>query len=128
MKPPSLPDHDFDHGLIDAVEIGPRSELNLVILPLVWVGQRGNYGSPIRVRFGGIDNFEEVEAFFSDLSRRQADIASLRYDQNRKSKPGFLFFELVYERIDARLEVHCSSLQVTDTQSFIVNLFPGGDS
>jgi hypothetical protein len=91
MELPSLV-HDFSDARIDAVVIGPRRELTLSITPLVWDGPNGRCGEPVRVR---------------------SELAWLRYAEGRRSKPGCLFFELVFERVDARLVIQCSSLQMS---------------
>ena len=103
---------DFNHASIQNVTIGPRREVMLEIAPLVWNGSRGRYADGVRVRFGGIENFAEVSAFFAADPHKQSELAELSYADGRKSKPGRLFVELVFERIDARLVVQCSSVQV----------------
>jgi hypothetical protein len=111
MELPSLV-HDFSNAHIDAVVIGPRRELTLSMAPLVWDGPNGRCGEPVRVRFGGIENLAEVSAFFAAAPHERSELAWLRYAEGGRSKPGCLFFELVFERIDARLVIQCSSLQL----------------
>jgi hypothetical protein len=104
--------HDFSHAEIRGVSVGPRREITLTISPLVWEGCNARLDEPVQVRFGGIQNFSEVAAFFTDGPHERSELAWLRYADNRLSKPGRLFFELAFERIDARLVVECSSMQV----------------
>lgn len=113
-RPVELPSlvHDFSHASINGVTVGPRREVTLTISPLVWMGHNGRYATAVPVRFGGIENFAEVSAFFAGSPHERSELACLRYDERRRSKPGCLFFELVFERIDARLVIQCSSLQV----------------
>jgi hypothetical protein len=58
--------YDFSHARINDVTVGPRREATLFIAPLVWEGPNGRYGEVVRVRFGGIRNFEEVSTFFAE--------------------------------------------------------------
>jgi hypothetical protein len=112
MRLPELV-HDFDHARIVDVVIGPRREVALVIAPLVWDGHNGRSGQPVSVRFGGIVNYEEVCRFFSGAPHEKSELAWLRYADEPRSKPGQLFFELVFERSAARLTAQCSGMQVT---------------
>jgi hypothetical protein len=115
MELPSL-GHDFSHARIDAVVVGPRREVTLSIAPLVWDGPNGRHGEPVRVRFGGIENVAQVSAFFAAAPHERSELAWLRCAEGRRSKPGCLFFELVFERIDARLVIQCSSLQMSSPE------------
>ncbi len=110
---PSL-GHDFNHAPIEQVAVGPRREvtLTLAVIPETRPGNRPPPVKFVRVRFGGIENFAAVAAFFADDLHEKSELAWLWYAAGRRSKPGCLFFELVFERIDARMVVQCSSLQV----------------
>jgi hypothetical protein len=112
MDLPALP-YDFNHAFIDGVAIGPRHEITLTILLIAWEGSITTHS--VRVRFGGIVNFEEAMTFFATPAHNHTDIARLRYDVNHTSKPNSLFFELIYERIDARIMLHCRNI------SFVAN-------
>jgi hypothetical protein len=105
--------HDFGHARIESVMLGPRRELNLIVTPLVWKGHTGQYSQGVGVRFGGVANLDEVRAFFSDAPQERSELAKVGYAADRRSKPGRLFFELVFERIDGRLIVECSNIQVS---------------
>lgn len=113
-RPIELPSlvHDFRHAHIRGVSVGPRREVTLAVSALVWVGHNGRLADPVPVRFGGIENFAEVSAFFAADPHERSELAWLQYADGRRSKPGCLFFELVFERTDARLIVQCRSLQV----------------
>ena len=60
--------HDFDHAIIERAVVGPRREVTLVVLPLVWEGQNGTRACSMDVRFGGIKNLAEVSAFLAGVS------------------------------------------------------------
>ena len=110
---PSL-GHDFSHASIEHVAVGPRRDVTLTLS--VHVDYRPcnpvPEPHPVRVRFGGVENFAEVSAFFAAGPHERSELAWLRYAGGQESKPGDLFFELVFERIDARLVIRCSSLEV----------------
>lgn len=114
---PSL-GHDFNHAPIEQVVVGPRREVTLTIsiFPETRPGNPPPPAKTVRVRFGGIENFDAVAAFFAAAPHEKSELAWLRYAEGRRSKPGCLFFELVFERIDARLVVQCSSLQVNGSR------------
>ncbi len=112
MELPVLP-YDFCHAFIEEVRIGPRHEVTITISPLVWSNHQGHHIAAVPVRFGGIINFEEVSAFFEIPRHSHTDLARLQYDLNQQSKPGSLFFELIYERVDANIVIHCRNFSVT---------------
>lgn len=109
---PVLPDN-FAHAYLNTVSVGPRREVTLEVMPLVWQGSSGHRGEAVRVRFGGVENLAEVTAFFAANGHCPGELAWLMYSTALKSQPGCLYFELMYERIDARLVVQCSSLQMS---------------
>jgi hypothetical protein len=105
--------HNFDHSRIDKVNIGPRRECTLYVALLVWDGPNGRYVEGVQVRFGGIENFDTAVEFFGAAPEQQSELAWLKYATDRRSKPGQLFFDLVFERIEAQLRIECSSLNVS---------------
>ena len=115
MEVPVLP-YDFDHAIIQDIVVGPRREATLTISPLVWQNQRGYYIAGVEISFGGIVNFEEVSAFFAMSYHNHTDLAWLRYDKGQQSKPDNLFFELVYERIEAQIIIHCRNMSLTPAE------------
>ena len=105
--------HDFRHAVIKGATIGPRREVTLAISLLAWRGLDGTHEDDIRVRFGGIENFAEVAAFFGDPNHQGwLELADLRYATTEPSRPDKLRFDLIAERIDAHLVVRCGRLQV----------------
>ena len=76
-------------------------------------GQAGRLVEGIRVRFGGVENLEQLRATFSSPVEGIIELASFGYSKTTKSKPGKLVCEISFERIDLKLEVRCHSLQIT---------------
>lgn len=131
-RPVELPSvgQDFNHAPIEQVVVGPRREvtLTLSVIPDYRPGNPRPASQSVRVRFGGIENFAEASAFFAAGPHERSELACLRYAEGRLSKPGCLFFELVFERIDARLVVQCSSLQVGVGEAPDAAPDPGADA
>jgi hypothetical protein len=117
-KPVELPSlkYDFSHSLIEAIEVGPRREVTFTITILVWHGTRGHSVPGIQVRFGGIENFDEVASFFDDPPYDR-DLEKIDYSGTKTSKPGHLVFVMYCERVPKSLEIRCSSVQVTGPRS-----------
>jgi hypothetical protein len=113
---PSL-EHDYAHAGIESVSFGPRREISLVVVPLIQRGMNLERGAAAEIRFGGIANLSQVEAFFADRPQKRSELADLRYADEPRSKPERLFFELIFERIDARLVIECRNVQVNDAAS-----------
>ncbi len=115
FTPRGLPELlDFMDAGIEDVILGPRSEMTLVLSPLIWVGGHGHHGSPLHVRFGGIFNYAEVEAGIAEGHHLRSEIGYLRYGINHNSKPGDIHVHLEFERVEARIMIHCRRLTVTD--------------
>ncbi len=112
MQLPSL-QYNFDHAQIDVVSIGPRKEFTLTITVLTWEGSQGQPVGGIQVRFGGVENLDQITEFFAAQPQQKSELTWLRYDPAKQSKSGHLYFEIQFERIDARLQVRCSTLQVS---------------
>ncbi len=113
--PPEL-SHDFNHALFEAVILGSRRELTLKLSPLVWVGYRGHHAPAVTVRFGGIVNFAEVETLFKLNHQEHSELGWLRYDTKQPSKLGELYLHIEFERVEARIVIHCSSLTFTEPE------------
>jgi hypothetical protein len=105
--------YDFNHARIDGVEVGPRREITLLIAPLLWAGSVGRNLEGVRVRFGGIENFDEAKSFFSSGPHERSELARLEYAPGRRSKPGCLFVDVEFEREESRVVIQCSSVQVS---------------
>ncbi len=108
----SLPELEFDfsHAVINDVTLGPRREVTLTVQTLSFVGSVGRRSPGIKVRFGGIINFESVESFFAQGPHLGSELAWLRYDESRTSRPGRLFLDLAFERIEARIILECAAV------------------
>jgi len=113
---PQIPDHFFNHALFKCVSLGPRRELTLELNPLIWVGHRGHHRPAVIVRFGGIINFEEVKALFEANHHKRSELGWLDYDKLHASKPGDLYLHLEFERVEARVVIHCHSLTITEPE------------
>ena len=112
MNLPELP--NFNDATIEQVTLGLRRELTLTtkLLPRV----NGAMRSPaIVLRFGGIVNIDEVRAFFTVPHYERSEIGSIHYSPQPPSKPGHLYIEFLYERIDDCTTIECGSLSVTYT-------------
>ena len=113
--------YDFYDAVVRALTIGPRREVTLRLelrLPpdrqCAAPRHRGR-GDLVDVRFGGIDDFERVAAFF----RGQADSGGLRAGLHylrhaAESRPGRLVFELQWDSTEAEVRFRCSGLSVSD--------------
>ena len=108
MELPNLK-YEYSHSVINCVTIGPRQEATLSIQILEWHGQSGQLSPAKSLRFGGIVNFDEVKAFFTQ--HPTLELADLRYSTAHHSKASNLFIELHSERTDDKLTIQCSSVQ-----------------
>ena len=79
---------DFAHAFVDDVMLGPRRELTLIVRPLIWTGSKGSYGEPVRVRFGGIFDFEEVQTFLPTPRTRGRSWHGCAMPKLRHRNPG----------------------------------------
>ena len=113
MKLPEI-QHDFSHSLITNAVAGPRRELSLTLQILRFEGSQGRYDNSIIARFGGITNIDEVKSFFANSFHSQSELAVLRYNEKSVSKPGHIFIELAFERIEAHLVIQCAHFTLTD--------------
>lgn len=108
---PELPDN-FHEGEIAAIQAGPRRELTLTITgAFPDPGSNGHryHVQTWAVRFGGIDNMEEVRAFCSPtlLGRR---IGNLHYAGDEISRAHRLIVVLTMYDDDALLRIRCRNL------------------
>src|SRR5262245_39725952 len=109
-RKPSIPDlkYDYHNASIGEVKFGPRREVTLRLLLVLWDGPIGRASDDlIQVRFGGIENLRQVKAFFASSAHERSEIARLDFVADRRSKPGQLFVEVLFERIDARITIEC---------------------
>ena len=110
---PVLPSN-FAHASLTRVTGGPRRELTLTLIPLVWGGGTGQSGQAVLVRVGGIVSMAEVEALCAQNHQEHSELAWLRYDPCYKPKPGHLSLRLEFERADAGVTIQCSNISVTE--------------
>ena len=109
--------YDFGRSIVEAVELGPDKDLALTLAVLEAHGHRGQHAHTVRVEFGGIENLGEVSSFFDDFPSDRA-LAGLRYSRSEPSEPGHLVLELDCESGAKRLEIRCSTLQVSGPRSW----------
>lgn len=100
---------DFRHAQLDRVELGPRREATFFLRPLVWNGPNGKLGDELGIRLGGIENFEEVQSFVTQLSTHPTELA--RFDYGKLTKPHSIQIELLLERTDAVIFIKCRNVQ-----------------
>src|SRR3954464_4146389 len=111
MALPELSYNFHDAGLI-SVELGPRREVTLVVA-LDDPGQPRHLN--VRVRFGGISNFSDVEAFCARVPKPVAPCAyltqveELNYDSNSQSTHGNLSFALELEYVGS-IVIRCRNV------------------
>lgn len=86
---PPLP--DFSHAVLENVTVGPCRAVTLTLTPLLWVGTAGLRDQHI-----------------------PAELAKLRYAAGHTSRPGDLFIELIFERVEAQLMLQCHSIIMTE--------------
>ena len=109
--------HDFSDAWIDGIEFGPRREFTLKVLIPTRTGPTPSPPAPVAVRFGGVENLDQVRSAFRSSPQKVSELRSLRYSDDKKSKPGKLFVTLDFERVDLRLEVRCSSISLSQAEA-----------
>jgi hypothetical protein len=114
--------YNFYNASIHSVALGPRHEATLAMelwpqvngkLARQW--RRGE-GEHINIRFGSIDNYTEVMAFFGsweDNRNRSHGLHYLSYSSEKKSKPGNLFFEFEWDWTGDHFVIHCRNITIT---------------
>jgi hypothetical protein len=110
--PPPLP-HNFHDGEIAALTFGPRRELTMRIsVALLPPGHTAGTMPwfDYQLRFGGIDNYEEVRNFFS-RAEPVSRIASLNYADDERSRANRLIVRLKIDD-DSQLRIHCRTLLI----------------
>ena len=111
IEMPPLP--DFSHAVLENVTVGPRRAVTLTLTPLLWVGTAGLRDQTVTVRLGGVANLEVAATFFA-VQHVPAELAKLRYAAWHTSRPGDLFIELIFERVEAQLMLQCHSITMTE--------------
>jgi len=123
-----LPDLRYsfhDSGLCE-VAVGPRRELMLG-LDLDTEEQQPT-GSPraARIRFGGIENYDEIRAFFEQLQRQKVPLyaagrVQLDYARYLVSRRNHLVFQIDFEYYGS-CTIHCRNVNVWEDDSIISHL------
>ena len=113
MVLPSLV-YGYNHADMDGFSVGPRREITLDIRLLSWNGSVGEYGPPVQVRFGAVTNLDAVADFFGAGHHQRSELAFIRYSRTLRSKPGHLFIDVAFERIDAQICIACGNVSVRD--------------
>jgi hypothetical protein len=107
---PELPS-SFHEAQIDALQLGPRRELTLTVTDLdVDPDNRTRFlAVNWQIRFGGIDNFEEVRAFCSHALLGQR-IGYVDYAADEISRVHRLVFVLHMYDDDTSVHIRCRNL------------------
>ena len=104
--------HDYYGALVHEAKVGPRRELTLAIE--LWPAGQARFrpgdGSPITIRFGGIQNSDEVSRFFAVA--RPDGLHYLRHAPGRPRKAGSLAIEIEFDRSGDRLTILCRNVSV----------------
>ena len=132
-----LPDlkHDFYGAFITEAKTGPRRELHLSVelWPRGVSGQRLAWrrgeGRIVHIRFGGIANFDTVDAFFTEFANSANSgegLHHLRYDAGVPSKPGRLFLEIEFDRTGDGIQIRCQSVNIWECPEQRDPIIPAG--
>ncbi len=115
---PEVPYNLCSAWLYDAV-CGPRREITTFQL-LFPKGSNGNglfhNAGPftLAIRFGGIENLEDVKAFFSEWPNNwnyRAVLHGLWYDRLHPSKPGSLYLTYRWDNTGDEILIHCRNMR-----------------
>lgn len=117
MSHPKL-EYRFHDSCLRDILIGPRREVTLTIdlYPIDYPEK-----PTVRVRFGGIFDFEKVEAFFSNLYEAEQNgyldrIDALDYVPEKRSRDGDLHLFVRFDRAGS-LRIHCRHLSIDQKPS-----------
>ena len=115
-----LPDlkHDYCGAIVTGVSCGPRREVTLTLE--LWPmrdGERINSwslgeGDKVTVRFGGIENYEEVNRLFGEGKHESGELHYMRLREG--SKHGQLIIGMEWDRTDYVLDVRCKNVSVSE--------------
>ena len=101
---------DFYGAIIREAKLGPRHELILSIETWPHPQQQFGGGKVVRLRFGAIANYEEVERFFATPPTES--LHYLRY--SKKSTPRKHVMEIEFDRSEARITIIAGSVSRED--------------
>jgi hypothetical protein len=107
--------HDFYGAIVRSAVVGPRQELMLSLE--TWPkGSHKFAGGPIvAIRFGAIENFEEVQRFAAAVP--QSGLHYLRHTP--ESKPGRHIVEMEFDRTGERFMITARHLSGGNTSSSV---------
>jgi len=79
-----------------------------------------------RIRFGGIENYDEIRAFFEQLQRQKVPLykagrVQLDYTRHLASKRNCLAFQIDFEYYGSCI-IHCRNVNVWEDDSIISHL------
>jgi hypothetical protein len=114
--------YQFHDALLEDFQVGPRREITLKIslYPIFYSG-----GPTVSVHFGGITNFDTVQAYFRKFEKPTPEIGfdridTLNYDTKYKSTENKLFFYLQLSG-EGSLKIHCSNFTVSAVPNIALN-------
>ena len=122
----------YTWGALINFEVGPRREITLSIRRYPsdlndrhshkWKENRD--ATPVdSIRFGGIENFEEVKTFFESMKNSKRTkrgtpmVDWISYDQQHKSKLGHLFIKIFFDWPGIGITIECSSITESEAES-----------
>lgn len=122
-----IPDlqHNFHDANLRRVSLGPRREVTLICeLDLCF---NSNAAPVVAVRFGGIENYDEVSAFLTPAESTAghdsvARVDRLDYDEMESSTSRNLRFRLDLDGTGT-LKIHCQNVTVTDIEDESLNKY-----
>ncbi len=125
--------HIYPWATVKSFEVGPRREITLYMK--LWrddVLNRHEHNwkenrepaTIVPVRFGGVENLEEVQAFFervkAEITKLSPDaiepIGVFDYDREHESKINEIYFRVYFDRSGDKIIIRCQS--VTEREAF----------
>ena len=108
---------NFGDALVESVSVGPRQEVTLIVSPLDWSGGEGRYGQPVRIRFGGIQDFSRVATLFLEIPSLESEIGFLGLDSDSGgAKAEAHAFKFVSERRTFEFSFACSKVTLAEAE------------
>lgn len=110
---------------VDRFESGPRLEITLFIRRYSSQANTQHDHKPrgynreeqtyelVPVRFGGVENLEEVKAFFERVAasrNSKENLLVFNYDASQKSQPGKILFKVVFDRTNETVVIRCKNI------------------
>ena len=110
---PGNSEPDFYGAMIRSAKIGPRQELTLLIE--TWPKKKPTFGGGeiVTLRFGAIENFEEIQVLFASLPTD-----GLHYlKESNKSTARRRVVELEFDRTGKRVSIIANKIALMDRKS-----------